>query len=225
MLPSSSTVSAWVSTLAPSDGSPALAPEHQFPTQLRQASAALAHLLDTGVPAGDIIIGGDSAGGNLALTLLSHLQHPHPDLPPVPLAAPLSGAFVVSPGVSRDVQGIPMRTEDSVHPRAYVNWYAAAPGGDVGVWSGASALFAADGWWAPLAAVTRRVLVTTGSAEAFSSRQIAFAQRLLVESPGTQVECVEEEGAVHISPISDLAALGDGPGKAAKHIAQWVAAV
>ena len=59
----------------------ALAPEHPFPKQLRQTIAAIQHLLDSGVSPSNIIIGGDSAGGNLALQLASQLLHPHPSLP------------------------------------------------------------------------------------------------------------------------------------------------
>lgn len=45
-----------------------------------------------------ILIAGDSAGGNLSLALLLHLLHPHPSLPTLPkLSAPLAGAVLISP--------------------------------------------------------------------------------------------------------------------------------
>ena len=50
-----------------------LAPEHPFPAALEDAEAAFQALLSWGYPAGSIIIGGDSAGGGLALALLSRL--------------------------------------------------------------------------------------------------------------------------------------------------------
>ena len=59
----------------------ALAPEYPFPKQLRQTIAAVQHLLDLGVSPSNIIIGGDSAGGNLVLQLASQLLHPHLSLP------------------------------------------------------------------------------------------------------------------------------------------------
>lgn len=49
-----------------------------------------------------VFIGGDSAGGNLALALLSHILHPHPkfeDELRVKLSAPLAGAILTSPWV------------------------------------------------------------------------------------------------------------------------------
>ena len=57
-------------------------PESPFPTQLRQANAALTHLLNRGIPPENIIVGGDSAGRNLSLQLVSHVLHPLPSLPP-----------------------------------------------------------------------------------------------------------------------------------------------
>ncbi|KAH9986326.1 Alpha/Beta hydrolase protein [Russula compacta] len=58
-----------------------LAPECPSPTQLRQAIAAVQHLLDKGLSPSNIIVAGDSAGGNLVLQLASQLLHPHPSLP------------------------------------------------------------------------------------------------------------------------------------------------
>lgn len=49
-----------------------------------------------------IFIGGDSAGANMALGLLSHILHPHPDFEDelqVKLSGPLAGAILTSPWV------------------------------------------------------------------------------------------------------------------------------
>ena len=52
-----------------------LAPEHVFPTQLEQAAAAYAYLTtEEQIPAGKIVLAGDSAGGHLALSLLVFLN-------------------------------------------------------------------------------------------------------------------------------------------------------
>ncbi|KAI9457992.1 hypothetical protein BJY52DRAFT_1270840 [Lactarius psammicola] len=67
---------------------PALVPEYPFPKQVRQALAAVQHLLDAGTPPSELILIGDSAGGNLALQIAAQLLHPDPSLP-APPAGPL----------------------------------------------------------------------------------------------------------------------------------------
>lgn len=44
-----------------------------------------------------IVIAGDSAGGHMALSLISHLLHPHPEVQKVGLEEPLAGAILISP--------------------------------------------------------------------------------------------------------------------------------
>lgn len=50
-----------------------LAPEHPFPSALDDARTAYDGLLATGVPADQIVIGGDSAGGGLVLALMADI--------------------------------------------------------------------------------------------------------------------------------------------------------
>lgn len=58
-----------------------LAPEHRFPAQLMDASAAYLWLLDAGVNPKDLVVIGDSAGGNLTLALLLSLRDAKIPLP------------------------------------------------------------------------------------------------------------------------------------------------
>ena len=51
-----------------------LAPEHPYPAGLDDCVAAYKGLLDKGVPARSILVGGDSAGGNLTLALALRLK-------------------------------------------------------------------------------------------------------------------------------------------------------
>jgi len=50
-----------------------LAPEHPFPAAFEDAVAAYRSILDRGVPANRIFLGGDSAGGGLAFSLLARI--------------------------------------------------------------------------------------------------------------------------------------------------------
>jgi acetyl esterase/lipase len=61
-----------------------LAPKAKYPTQLKEASLAYSYLINTlHLDPRCIIVGGDSAGGNLALQLLRHIAKPHPQVRPL----------------------------------------------------------------------------------------------------------------------------------------------
>ena len=78
-----------------------LALEAVYPTQLREAAVMLAHLIqETGRSPSDIFIAGDSASGNLALSLLSHLLHPQRDVLTFKLNCPLGDVLLLSQWVS-----------------------------------------------------------------------------------------------------------------------------
>ncbi|KAK0628020.1 hypothetical protein DIS24_g10878 [Lasiodiplodia hormozganensis] len=63
-----------------------VAPFAAYPRQLSQAAQLLNHVLRSlRFAPGNVLIGGDSAGGNLTLALLSHVLHPHPEVPRVDL--------------------------------------------------------------------------------------------------------------------------------------------
>lgn len=66
-----------------------LAPEDPYPCGLEDCIEAYEHLLAHGIPASRIVVGGDSAGANLALALLLRLRDGGRPLP--------AAAFVISP--------------------------------------------------------------------------------------------------------------------------------
>ncbi|POR35140.1 Lipase/thioesterase family protein [Tolypocladium paradoxum] len=80
-----------------------LAPHAQYPTQLTQAVEALRYILtQTHCCPARVLLGGDSAGGNLVVGVLSHLAHPHPAIAELKLAEPLAGAAAIAPWTSLD---------------------------------------------------------------------------------------------------------------------------
>ncbi len=72
-----------------------LTPEHRFPAQLEDALAAYQWLLDSGTDPEDLVVAGDSAGGNLTLALLLAARERRLPMPALALALSPATDFVV----------------------------------------------------------------------------------------------------------------------------------
>ena len=83
-----------------------LAPEHPFPAGLQDCVEAYETLLNEGVEASRIVIGGDSAGGNLTLGTLLALRDGEAPMP--------AGAFALSPCTDMSLKddGAPIEFDD-----------------------------------------------------------------------------------------------------------------
>jgi acetyl esterase/lipase len=77
-------------------------PEHRYPAQLDDALAAYEALLRAGTPASEIILCGDSSGGNLALALALRLRDRGRDLP--------RALVLISPWVDLEMPGASFQT-------------------------------------------------------------------------------------------------------------------
>jgi acetyl esterase/lipase len=102
------------------------APEHPFPAQHEDALAAWRFLRRQGIAAKHIAVGGDSAGGNLTLSLVSRLRAAGEPLP--------GGLWLASPWTDLTMSGASLTTKDAVDPlihKAYLeelaDAYAPAP--------------------------------------------------------------------------------------------------
>jgi len=96
-----------------------LAPEHRFPAAVEDAVAGYRWLLDQGADPREIVIGGDSAGGGLALATLVALRDAGERLP--------RAAFVISPWTDMACAGQSLDTNDECDPMFYgagVRWMA-----------------------------------------------------------------------------------------------------
>jgi len=85
-----------------------LAPEHPYPAQLEDALAAYSMLLDHGLAPSNIAVGGDSAGGNLTLSLLLSLRERGLPLP--------ACGWLVSPWSDLTASGATMQGKADVDP-------------------------------------------------------------------------------------------------------------
>jgi acetyl esterase/lipase len=178
-----------------------LLPDAQYPTQLQQAADAVAHLLASGrVTPGNLVVGGDSAGGNLTAQLLGHLLHPHPAAREVVLAEPLAGAFLVSPWVSKRSEwasarrngGIDMISGVVKAPVTDEVLKAAEMYGegvrDEKAWPMPMDLDDAEGWFRGLDKVVKEAYITAGEQEVLRDQGVALADAIRRGNPGTTVK-------------------------------------
>jgi acetyl esterase/lipase len=158
-----------------------LTPHAVYPAQMRQSVEALRYIIkDANRAPANVFIGGDSAGGNLVFTVLSHLSHPHPEIEPLELSENLGGALAMAPWVSFS-QDFPSMKEnaykDMLPLETLKNWsdlYIAGAKGD----NYNQALLAPAEWWSGLKA--NHVLIVLGGDEVFRSSIEQFAERLKV---------------------------------------------
>ena len=154
-----------------------------YPTQLRQGVEALSYVIHTlqKVPS-QVCLAGDSAGGNLVLGVLSHLLHPHPELPSLRLQGSIGGAIMISPWVSFCID-YPSMTEnarkDNITEHINVTWSQTFLGGKKSD-EYAEPLRAHDEWWSSLKSIVNEILITAGDDEYLRDSIKAFADRLEV---------------------------------------------
>ncbi|KAH9959257.1 Alpha/Beta hydrolase protein [Russula dissimulans] len=175
-----------------------LVPESHFPAQLRQAVAAVQYLIDKGVSPSNIVIAGDSAGGNLALQLASQILHPLSSLPTLrpPRAAagsseslqPFGGLSLISPGVELGTDApsyVRNDGRDVIPTSAYrLLRDMTQPGVTPALRHHIEPGRTPQGWWADLERVFPRVLITAGEHEALVDQIRAAA--------ATIAECVQD---------------------------------
>jgi monoterpene epsilon-lactone hydrolase len=98
-----------------------LAPEHPYPAAHEDAMTAWRFLRKQGIPARNIAVGGDSAGGNLTITLINRLRAAGEEQP--------ACAWLASPWTDLTMSGASLETKDHVDPlihKAYLEELASA---------------------------------------------------------------------------------------------------
>jgi acetyl esterase/lipase len=210
-----------------------LAPGAIYPRQLQQAAALLHHVLTKlGKDPQNLVLTGDSAGANLALSLLSHIAHPHPSgtIQPIDLKRKnLTGAVLISPWVdfSTDAQSFTTnKYKDCIDPNAVQQWSSAFLGepyphaSKLDCYNQAST--APESWWEGLP--VEKVLVLAGDEEVLVDGIVKFADKLKRGLGEGRVELFVAKGEFHDQPTVDLQ-LGykeSAEGKQAKLIKRWI---
>ncbi|KAH7406604.1 hypothetical protein DE146DRAFT_398072 [Phaeosphaeria sp. MPI-PUGE-AT-0046c] len=220
-----------------------LAPEAVHPTQLKEASAVLADLLTIRKPS-QVIISGDSAGGNLALALLSHLLHPHPNVPPVKVNGPLGGALTYSPwaGFSTDYPSFDNVKLDVLSPLSLRKWSAmflgkshpSDPEADPGSVTGDAYTEACKNpasWWEGMHNICSDIFISYGGDEVLADpiEELKTPLRNGWSSGGgdpSRTVFIKAAREAHIAPIVDVMTPGKKGMKSSTQIAieEWYCA-
>lgn len=187
-----------------------LIPEAQYPMQLRQAALSLRYLITTlDIHPSRIVIGGDSAGGHLAVTLLAHLIQPRVKVPSIPgfqaEGGRLKGMFLLSPWTSMRTDYPSYQQYDATdmirHASMveFIEWLKPVP---EEIWAEPNA--AGPSFWtnAPL----DHLFIAAGDIECFRDQIIDLWQKIKEsEEGGTACEFVLAEGEVHVNMSVDHA--------------------
>jgi alpha/beta hydrolase fold len=158
-----------------------LTPHAVYPTQMKQAVEALRYIIrDVGRSPANVFIGGESAGGNLTLAVLSHLSHPHKEIEPLEISEPLAGALVIAPWVSFSEDFPPVKEnahKDILWLPSLTQWSSAYLAGRMGD-NYSEALVAPVEWWKDVKA--KDVLFVVGGDEIFLSSVECFVNKFRV---------------------------------------------
>ncbi|KAK7728171.1 hypothetical protein SLS57_002641 [Botryosphaeria dothidea] len=216
-----------------------LAPALPYPGQLVQAIEALRHAVRLPADGGaghaprDVVLAGDSAGGNLVAGVLAHLRSAGPHAPAVEGLAGgegkrLGGAVMVSPWVGMrfeggsyernagmDQIGVEGMAEarDKWRPERGEVWADMLGGGAVPALPGGAG--GLDGFWKGVfqgpGRVVEKAVVTVGDEEIFLDDVVAFAGMAGAAEAGGS--CVKDSGDGHVQD-EDCVLLVKSPGEA-----------
>ena len=161
-----------------------LGPYTHYPAQLAQASAALSYLLHRRqVPASQILIAGESGGGNLVLALLSHLKSPHPKIQPATdQQIKLRGACCLSPRCSNTTSSLSYALngpKDVVGVRSMNTYVSALQPAIEEIWA-SPIKGSAEFWRRDVPA--ERVLLAAGEDEVYRDDIVQFAELMGAET-------------------------------------------
>lgn len=157
-----------------------LAPEHPFPAALHDAAEAYRSLLAAGVDPARIVIAGDSAGGNLALSLLLTLRDRGEPLP--------AAGVLISPWVDLTARGGSLERHqpfDWAEPWIFERWAKSYLGS-----TPASAPYASPAL-APLQGLPP-LFVAVGSAEMLYDQVVALVDAARNAGTRAQLDCTPD---------------------------------
>lgn len=187
-----------------------LAPAGAYPSQIAECVEGLRYVLNLpGRSPSNILLGGDSAGGALALAVLSHISHPHPRTDAVgklELQQNLKGLIAISPWTSSDTVKYPSMNRfagrDIVNNENATYWSEAYKGRGKNVPDDAYvyAVLAPAEWWADVKC--DEALVVAGQEEGLIDAIADFAKKYEQGAGQSKIEFVVGEREVHDAPLN-----------------------
>jgi acetyl esterase/lipase len=181
-----------------------------------------------------LIIAGDSAGGNLALSLLSHVLHPQPSVPVLEISEPFKAVLLISPWVSfaSDHPSFSYNSQKDVFDHTPLKMWASAflgPNQRQGILMGDSysePLVAEPSWWKDSSKIAKEVLIWGGGGEIFIDGIKAFAEKFTegwVQGGGKRgsVQLAIGEDMAHEEMILDVILGMKVKGKGALQVEEW----
>lgn len=190
-----------------------LAPLKTYPTQLSESVEGLRYVLSLpGRSPSKTLLGGDSAGGNLLLAVLSHISgHPnnHPSnlVKPLDISEKLFGGIAIAPWVSSDHSRFTSMRQyedrDIVGPTNAEYWIECYKGGK-GIKDDeyVTAEIASPSWWAN--SKISRILCVTGEHESLRDGILAWAENFQQGAKGVEFKCVIGKRETHDAPLQGL---------------------
>ncbi|KAL5338258.1 Alpha/Beta hydrolase protein [Aspergillus crustosus] len=199
-----------------------LAPRAKYPEQLIQAATALKYLLDLkDIDPENIILGGDSAGANLAIALLSHLLHPHPAVPHIqlPQSKKLAGAVLLSPWINfgTEAESMTSNLDKDWISENYLRASSALFLGDAPIDNYNTPLTAPPDWWQNLP--VHNLYSVAGEYEMLRDDVITWSSTVQIHNP--HFELYIEPGGVHTTAVLDRA-LKLGMAASEERLRSWV---
>jgi len=194
----------------------------RYPVQIKQAVESLRYILEKGNTTSNIIIGGDSAGGQLALAIISVILHGFQGIEPLKLDEPLAGMLLISPWVSYQTDNPSWKEnkDKDIVPAECLHILTDAYL-DSGDRNNFSEPHQADvSWWRNIPA--KSILNVYGGYECFRD-DIAEVGKALKDA-GNQVQNVACAKQVHIDCVLDAQAEME-PGDMSHEIWNWLSSV
>ncbi|RDH35516.1 hypothetical protein BDQ94DRAFT_158302 [Aspergillus welwitschiae] len=175
---------------------------HTTLNKMKQAVALLQYVIeDLGKRPSDIVLLGDSAGAHLILSVLSHLAHPHPHIPPLLLRENLAGALLLSlwMGESRTDYDSCRRnaSRDLASLKLLIHW-ADMFLGDTEFDNYNKPAGAPGGWWRDLP--VEEIFIGVGGHEILYDSIIKTARKIKAEHTGVTIGIAHLE--VHCEALS-----------------------